>query len=196
MSEPILQSLISASAGLIGALIGFGGSLIVSLRAGKIARDQVRYARAHERRDEVLATLYGLVYEVEDDFDDVLRALRRLKDSGHTPEQERSSWAVLVNEAVRLNKELGNTVESLLSYHQKHFVWMPENISTTLIAILEPLVEQREKMISAVEDLLQRGRMVPDSVLDDSEDWLRNQYGEHAITLRDQIREVLGVEET
>ena len=52
----------------------------MSRQTRKAGIKQIRYARAHERRDEVLATLYGLLNEVDSNFGQLLRSVERRQD--------------------------------------------------------------------------------------------------------------------
>jgi hypothetical protein len=55
------NSLISAGAGLLGAVLGVIGSLLASRRASQTAFEQVRYAVRYERKAQVMATAYDKV---------------------------------------------------------------------------------------------------------------------------------------
>jgi hypothetical protein len=68
LSQQIVATLITAGTGLLGALIGFGGSLLVSIRAERIGRQHVVYARAYEHRTVALVEYYGILLAVNDAF--------------------------------------------------------------------------------------------------------------------------------
>lgn len=112
MSEKVLTSLISGGTGLVGALIGFFGAWLVSRQTRKAAIEQIHYARAHERRDEVLATLYGLLNEVDWNFGRLLRLAERRQDQDLEDQK----------------KQLNTKILEFTSYHMRHYVWIPTRL--------------------------------------------------------------------
>lgn len=55
------DSLISAGAGLLGAVIGVLGALTANRRASQTAFEQVRYAAQHERKAQVMTTAHDKI---------------------------------------------------------------------------------------------------------------------------------------
>jgi hypothetical protein len=58
---------------VVGALVGFGGTLLVSLRSERVAREQIRYALAHQRQDEILETAMEHLIRSGRSFSDLLQ---------------------------------------------------------------------------------------------------------------------------
>ena len=63
VSEQVLTALISASAGLIGAMVGFAASFFSSKRTLDQAKEQRRFERAQELQAEVVPQLLRRVDE-------------------------------------------------------------------------------------------------------------------------------------
>src|SRR5215213_2232517 len=67
-----MDALISAAAGLLGALIGLAGALLVHKQTVEFAREQRRVERAQEMRAEVIPQLYKMLNAHKDEFEWVL----------------------------------------------------------------------------------------------------------------------------
>src|SRR5215204_3954656 len=72
MDPQALSALISATAGLLGALLGFAGSQLTHKRDVDLARDQRRFERAQEMRAEVIPKLFVELKNLEEIFDHIL----------------------------------------------------------------------------------------------------------------------------
>jgi hypothetical protein len=66
MSHSVINAIISASAALLGALLGFAGSVRANRHALEVARVQRRYERVQDMRAEVLPKLYGYLQDIHD----------------------------------------------------------------------------------------------------------------------------------
>ena len=190
MSEPILQSLITASAAFIGALIALGSSLIASRRTEKIAREQARYNRGNERRDEVLAAIFGMLYEFGDAFDDLLGLIERRRTLGF-PDVDEEAFDELVTAFQRVNEEH----LKLLHYHEKHYIWIPESLTERIYRMVQSSEEIQKNLISELKTYIQHSEKPSDDIIRTSRDWLDNDYRPDHAMLRDSIRRFLGVED-
>jgi hypothetical protein len=174
-----VQSLISAGSGLIGALIGFGGSMLVSIRAERSARNQTQYALAHERRDEALGTIYGML-------DDLWNKFKQWAD---TPLDDEASLRRL-RATARDAGELGR-------FHLKNIVWVPNNISKELNDFRSVYLSWLEKALQAGEREL--GAELPESEYDtirkEAAEWVREEGSEKITRIMISIRGALGVNE-
>lgn len=177
MSKEIVSSLISGGTGLVGALIGFFGAWLVSRQTRKAGIEQIRYARAHERRDEVLATLYGLINDVESDFHSLLQSARKRQDQDLLKDQK---------------KQLGNKIIEANGYWQRQYVWIPTRLSRSLISTLSALSHRLVDFSNALDssDPVQR-----DETLKEIDEWLSKDSNKNLVDLRRQIQQVLGVED-
>ncbi len=84
----------------------------MSRQTRKAGIEQIRYARAHERRDEVLATLYGLLNEVGWDFRRLFRLAERRQDQDLEDQK----------------KQLNAKILEFTSYYLRHYVWIPTRL--------------------------------------------------------------------
>jgi hypothetical protein len=171
VSEAFIQSLISAGAGLLGALIGFGGALLVSIRAERASRHQARYARAHEHRDEVLGNIYGLIY----DYD---AAMHRWLDAGIEPEAMPELW----EQALDLGQELHK-------YFIRSMVWVPDNIAKELHELIMDYEQLHRLMdIGPHEAEYEEARAK-------AKDWVSESGAIRCIRMESMIRDALGLRE-
>lgn len=147
MVEPVIyQSLIVASSGLIGSLIGFGGSLLVSRRAENIARTQVIYTRAYERREEILSTLYTKFSRLDETL--YVTYIPLLEKVNGKEEADGSTEEVigLKENALRLIETITDDLQEILFYRERHSIWF----STEML-------EQTYELFSAYKiEVLQR----------------------------------------
>lgn len=132
MSEAIAQSLITAGAAIVGALIGFGGSLLVSIRSARIGREQIRYAQRQERRAEVVSEMIARLLKPTD----LLRAA--LKVEG-------------LQRAKQLHPFLQSIQEANI-YGRANVLWLSPSLSNTFSEAVEILREQGRKLSDTVTD--------------------------------------------
>ncbi len=77
MEAQALTALISAGAGLLGALIGFLGTQRANKRIVDLAREQRRFERAQEMRAEVIPRYLTLLGDMEGGFSSILELPHR-----------------------------------------------------------------------------------------------------------------------
>jgi hypothetical protein len=179
MNELLVQSLISVGAGLLGALIGFMGSLIATIWSGKIARqqvqitrDQVRFNRAHERRDEVLGNIYGMLMDLN-------LALFEWSARPHASEGAKEQ----LSRIVALGSELNH-------YSSRNIVWVPTDIAQEL-AELHPAFGAKVQRVAEV-----RSEAEYNAALGEASEWLQEGAGaERTVRIQSMIRDALGVPE-
>lgn len=167
-----MQSLISAASGLIGALIGFGGSLLVAVRAGRVARDQVRYARAHERRDEALGVLYGMLNDLSSAF---ARWVETPSDPERSPERLR-----------RVN----DLIQEVNHHYSRTAVWIPHSFIGEIPPLLHGYMDWEEKALKT-----RPSERAYDKVREEAGQWLRQEALSREVEIESKIRRALGVEE-
>lgn len=177
MSEKVLTSLISVGTGLAGALIGFFGAWLVSRQTRKAAIEQIRYARAHERRDEVLATLYGLLNEVDWNFGRLLRLAERRQDQDLEDQK----------------KQLNAKIFEFTSYYMRHYVWIPTRLGHDLISTVEALKDRSTDLDNTLDDS-DSGQY--DETIKEIDEWRSKEFNGDLVGLRNQIQQVLGVEDS
>ncbi len=119
MVEPVVwQSLITASSGLIGSLIGFGGSWVVSRRAERIAQTQVIHTKSYERREEVLSSLYQKFSHLDEAiFISLLPTIER------APADDLEARVATRHEALGLADQIADDLQDLLFYRERHSIW-------------------------------------------------------------------------
>ena len=177
MSEKVLTNLIAGGTGLVGALIGFFGAWLVSRQTRKAAIEQIRYARAHERRDEVLATLYGLLNEVDWDFRRLLRLAERRQDQD------------LVDQAKQLNAKL----LEFTSYLLRHDVWLSTRLSSKFLSAVEALTDRFTDLANVLED---SNSALYDETIKQIDEWRSKEVNRDLVELGYQIQHTLGVEDS
>ena len=182
-----MQSIITGSAGLLGALIGFGGALIVSLRAGRIARDQVRYARTYERRDEILATMYGMIYEMGSDFKDVVGLMQASNEPEQTSVEDK-------NELLNTLLQVHQRIQDFNDYRLKLFVWVPTSVMKTTTELVSSLQDELSTLTDEVEAFSLRDEMWSEGIFERAQNYY-NEFALKEINLREQVRTILSVEE-
>lgn len=155
MSERVLTTLIAASAGLLGAFVGFLGSLIVSIRSARIGREQVRYARAYERRDEVLATLYGYLFQFSHTL--LERASAAVKLSLPEADDKEEVLASIRSFSISNEWEEANRIKGdFTNYFAKNEVWIPDDISATMTHLFHMIDERNVKLRQTLPNTLLR----------------------------------------
>lgn len=172
-----MTSLISGGTGLIGALIGFFGALLVSRQNYKAGIEQIRYARAHERRDEVLATLYGLINDAEANFGRLLRSVRRRQDQDLEDQK----------------KQLRAKMLEATGYLRRHFVWIPTRLASNLLSTMEALNDRCVDLDNALDG---SDSAQSDGTIKEIAEWLSKEVGKDMVNLRQQIQQVLGIEDS
>jgi len=133
-------ALISAGAGLLGAVIGVIGSLKASQRAAETAFRQVRYAQVEQLRYEAHAIIYALITE----FDIAFR--QWLARAGHSRAQLTASGPLSGSEAIR---EADKAISTALS---KNSLWISEDMTQRTTHVLLAFAEKREKLTRSAFD--------------------------------------------
>jgi predicted LPLAT superfamily acyltransferase len=114
------DSLISAGAGILGAVIGVLGALLASRRASRTAFEQVRYAVEHQRKAEVMTTAYDLVGTTRDKL--LLLASERSPDA-----------------VARRSEEFLNSGADASGYLNRNAVWNDLEVHQALSSVQEKL---------------------------------------------------------
>ncbi len=137
------------------------------------SRQQVRYARAHERRDEALGTIFGLLVDCAAAFH---RWAETPYASDETPEQM---------------DRAGDLASELHRLFIRNIVWVPDVIAKELHELLMAYSgwEQRMTNVMASERAYDAERA-------ELKNWLRDVADPQAIGIESMIREVLGLSES
>jgi hypothetical protein len=182
VSETVLTALISGAAGLLGALAGFAGSFISSTRSARFAREQYRYSRTFERRDEVLANIYGALYEFYTLYVDKLGTIAdmHLRDQDEHIDIE---WDDLRNKLEKLNADL-----------MRQSLWIPNEIEDDLAKLAVAIRDRASKLEEMVGGEIEREEL--EKELEEQSSWTRaEQAGNQFMRLREKMQRALGLEE-
>jgi hypothetical protein len=124
MTEQALLALISGSVGLLGALLGFAGSLLASRRMADAARVQRRYERVHEMRAEVLPLYYGDLLEWFDRLRSVYARTFEVTYQGG-----KVDWARLTEASKEMERSVTQAreqAEQMKTRFRRIVLWFPE----------------------------------------------------------------------
>lgn len=116
MDGQILAAFITSGAAIVVALLGFIGSIVISLWTSRKALEAARYKRVSERRDEDLRTIYASLYEVE-------IGLAKLW-TGHQGINIKD-FAALTDSMEEANA-VGNKSSELTEYTHKYALWLSD----------------------------------------------------------------------
>jgi hypothetical protein len=215
VSETVLTALITASAGLLGALVGFAGSLIVSIRSARLGREQVRYARAYERRDEVIATLYGHLFEFSQTLLERASSAINLK----LPDANDLEEVLLGIRLFHASDQWGvssRVMEDFKNYFAKNGVWIPDDVNITMTRLFDAIDERNVKLRNLAETLMEdvaktKSRVSGEEsprvpavvtaikefydVARETNDWLEGDFSQQDALLRKRIKKLLQVED-
>lgn len=127
-------ALISAGAGLLGAVIGVVGSLIVSRRAARVAFRQVRYSQVQQLRYQAHAEIFGLITEFNAAFTNwLIMAENREKQT----EMRKAAVTAL---------EVGqNVTNSML----RNSMWISSEMARQSNLLIRAFNDKREQLITA-----------------------------------------------
>jgi hypothetical protein len=143
MKPEILTALISAAAGLLGALIGFAGSQLANQRTVAQAQERRRFERAQEMQAEVIPKLFLRLKELSRRFayvldmgphqvDEIAKEIKNPQDdSGFESWWERMPYQRDIDE---IDKKL----DELNEYFDLNSIWLPKELSS---AYAEPMQE-------------------------------------------------------
>jgi cobalamin biosynthesis Mg chelatase CobN len=188
MSEELLRTLITAGAGLLGVVIGVFSTRSTSKRTIKAALEQVCYQRAHERRDEILTTLYGYLFELQGGLIDLMHA------SGKPAEKSEEIQNLLAK------------ADEFIDYYRKHTLWLSRETELEIATFGTTYIKKCSKLGRAFEELedtveepntTRHDEAVShlDEVSSEVRRWMDNELLKTIRTFRDRSRRVPGIEE-
>lgn len=140
MSEKLVTALIIGGAGLLGALLGFLGSVFTTSRTVKLGRVQRRHERVHEMRAEVLPTMYGDFQELFDRYKSAVTRVTQTYES--SKQQDIAALERLVdarNQSTRELDEISNHLQKSKTYFREHVLWLPKEARISTVDLLESL---------------------------------------------------------
>jgi hypothetical protein len=140
MSEIIVTALITGGTGLLGALLGFLGSVLATRKTVTLARVQRRYERVHDMRAEVLPTLYGNFLELFNSYRSVVTRVTQTYEV--RKRQDVVGFKMLADAKTQSERELveiNHLLEKLTTYFREHVLWLPKEARTTTVDLLKSL---------------------------------------------------------
>lgn len=177
MGETLVGTLIQAARALLGALIGFGGSLLVSNRTARASleqiREEVRYSKAHEHRDEALAEIFGMLRDIEEKYRWFVSWLE-VADIAREASSRGSH-----DKIVKIHDDLDTRIGEFQSYYFKHSIWIPDNLSGALLPILDPVFKTYMKLFNEWERWdkeVNRNEPMPQGAVEEARYWLRKEF--------------------
>jgi hypothetical protein len=144
----LMSPIISAVAGLLGALIGYRGSQRTTQRNIDLAREQRRFERAQEMRAEVIPKLFVLLEHVEESIawmldlpsrgTEWMRPIMRDYLEGRLNEEqaaarEEEALALLHREYDAFERQM----KELKDYFLLHRIWLPEHLVSEFEAVMD-----------------------------------------------------------
>jgi len=167
MDAQALSALISAAAGLLGALIGFAGAQLTHKRTVDLAREQRRFERAQEMRAEVIPRIFAMFHNVDEMFTSLLAV----------PRHDTNSFRELVEELLegllegRLNTEqvvapikevessrkaqrdaFRKQMKELKDYWVLHQIWLPRDLRRSFGELIDMYTVEVMKEIRAMNN--------------------------------------------
>lgn len=147
---------------------GIGAVLIVIASS-----QQVRYARAHERRDEALGMIFGLLVDCDAAFH---RWAETPYASDETPEQM---------------DRAGDLASELHRCFIRNIVWVPDVIAKELRELLMAYSGWEQRMTNVMTS-----ERAYDAERAKMREWIHEEAGPQAIRIESMIREALGLKES
>jgi hypothetical protein len=177
MDAQALSALISATAGLLGALIGFAGAQVANKRIIAQSREQRRFERAQEMRAEVIPRLFVRLENMADIFAFVLYGplhfamlVEEMMSGVSTERLEKKQVEEHVKEwteeTSRNRERLKKERQDMRDYFRLHDIWLPDEISQPLRELIDEYMKQTDRVVAAHNEF---SRMVLDAP-DDLED--------------------------
>lgn len=176
MCEPVLLSyLIPVLGTLLGALIGFGGSLLVNDRSQKSARKLALDERTRGRQADALMMMLGHISAIDEHFDSFLAASR----------DDRRDTAVRVLDAVK---------EARRDFRVQ-FLWLPKNPRDRIRDAFLAYVQRVQELSKASDGF----RSEPDryeGLLNETKSWAQGDLVRRFAILTTEAQAMLGIHET
>jgi len=164
-----MSPIISAAAGLLGALIGYRGSQRTTQRNIDLAREQRRFERAQEMRAEVIPKLFVLLGHVEEQTawaldlpsrgTEWLGPIMREYFEGRLSEEqaearEEEALASLYREIDAFERQL----KELKEYFLLHRIWLPEHLVSAFEEVMDGYDAHWPKVVKVVAEWAVRGQ--------------------------------------
>jgi hypothetical protein len=166
----LMSPIISAVAGLLGALIGYRGAQRTTQRNIDFAREQRRFERAQEMRAEVIPKLFVLLENqaerlawaldlpgrvTEEGFREIVGAFLEGRGSYIQPDAQLNEW---VQGQQSLQSAHETQSKKLTEYFLLHRIWLPEALASAFAELADEYDEHWMKMYRAVEEWGARGK--------------------------------------
>jgi len=176
---PVVAGAIAAL--VVAAVTAVNGQVLVTAVSAGIgamlilmaSRRQVRYARAHEQRDEALGMIFGLLVDCDAAFH---RWAEMPYASDETPAQM---------------DRAGDIASELQRCFIRNIVWVPDVVAKELRELLMAYSRWEQRMTNVMTSEraydAERGMM---------REWIHEEAGPQAIRIESMIREALGLEES
>ena len=176
---PIVAGAVAAV--VVAAVSAISGQLLVTAVSAGIgavliliaSRQQVRYARAHERRDEALGMIFGLLVDCDAAF---TRWAETPYANDETPEQM---------------DRAGDLARELHRLFIRNIVWVPDVIIKELRELLMAYSGWEQRMTNVMTS-----ERAYDAERAKMREWLHEEAGPQAIRIESMIREALGLKES
>jgi hypothetical protein len=181
----IITSLITVVGILAAAWLG-------STLSKRVSQEQILFSRAHERREEILTTLYGLILEVRD---------------GHWTVTIHALPSFILDEEdkerlMNSHRHLHQKIEELTNYYRMNAIWLYPELCIQIEHVIKLFKEQEEHLFW---NLTGRDFAVASDETDDqrerreleeqeqAQEWHKSTGNPAIKTLESEFRTVLGV---
>jgi hypothetical protein len=165
----LILTIVSASAGVLGALIGYRSALRTTQANIDLAREQRRFERAQEMRAEVIPKLFLFLQRLEDQTAWVLdlpvrgtewmRPIMRDLVEARLNEEEAAAREEEALEPIR--KEFGEfekQLAELREYFLLNRIWLPEHLVSAFVQVMDGYEAHEKMMVSVVAQWAERGQ--------------------------------------
>ena len=168
MSEQVLVVLISASAVVAGALIGFGATFLTTKLTVAQSHEQRRIERAQEMRAEVIPRLFVLLHNQEEQLASALdlpgRATERMREATGeylegrlTDEQADAQLEEWLQGPQSQQAAHKAQAKELIEYFLLHRIWLPEGLASAFAELADEYDKHWMKVHRAVAEWADRG---------------------------------------
>jgi len=178
----LLTSLIT----VIGVLAGTWIGNVLSRQA---SREQVLFTRAHERREEIISRLYGLILTTRGSFQEYIRVLDpHIEDRLENINEEYRQH--LQEQHKKAEDKLKDHMDELRHYYRMNAIWLEPSLCDEIETVIDAefRIQYYELYFVDISDLQERR-----IVTEEARRWMKQEAEPAIKRLEQEFRTTLGV---
>jgi hypothetical protein len=189
MDPSVASSLIAAGAALLGAALGFAGSLFATRQAAKQAREQPQY----ERRSKAIHEMHRALLELHDTFRTWHAYMKGAGElAAEFPEKEDSILPVVKRLTREEDEKLGDGLRRMDALREENALLLRQETRAKLSDLLDKFARQRALLTSPE---LERGSQEYARLAYETDRWLFASFPSELEELRELLLRDAGVED-